>query len=108
MPFHYYNRLWGPTPDSGSWGAESMPKTLVWMDEHKPPPIPHKPAAATRAAATSPRDGDTSSPQAPEPTAAAGVGGASAALPPHAPEGVPLFRKGDMGYANFRGTVPAQ
>ena len=103
MPFHYYNRLWGPTPDSGSWGAESMPKTLAWMGEHKPPPIPHKPAAAT-----SPRDVDTSSQQAPEPTAAAGVGAASAALPPHAPEGVPLFRKGDMGYANFRGMVPAQ
>ena len=29
-------------------------------------------------------------------------------LPPHAPEGVPLFRAGDMGYASFRGTVLLQ
>ena len=39
MPFHYYNRLWAPTPDSGSWGAEVMPKTLRFLAEHKPTPL---------------------------------------------------------------------
>jgi hypothetical protein len=39
MPFHFYDRLWAPTPDSGSWGAESMPATLQWMEAHRPPPL---------------------------------------------------------------------
>ena len=39
MPFHYYNRIWAPTPDSGSWGVESMPLTLEWIKQHSPPPL---------------------------------------------------------------------
>jgi hypothetical protein len=39
MPFHYYNRLWSPTPDSGSWGAEVMPKTLEFIQDHAPLPL---------------------------------------------------------------------
>eukprot|EP01048_Picozoa_sp_COSAG05_P018323 COSAG05_NODE_2661_length_2791_cov_183.266716_1_plen_491_part_00 len=42
MPFHFYNRLWSPTPDSGSWGAEVMPQTLRFLQRHSPPPLHHK------------------------------------------------------------------
>ena len=37
MPFHYYNRLWEPSPASGSWGAEVMPETLAFLAAHAPP-----------------------------------------------------------------------
>eukprot|EP01052_Picozoa_sp_SAG31_P000255 SAG31_NODE_8_length_42345_cov_10.980992_7_plen_373_part_00 len=36
MPFHFYNRMWAPTPASGSWGAISMPLTLQWIEMHRP------------------------------------------------------------------------
>jgi hypothetical protein len=39
MPFHYYNRIWSPTPASGSWGAETMPRTVAFISEHAPPPL---------------------------------------------------------------------
>lgn len=41
MPYHYYNRIWSPTPASGSWGAESMPRTLDFIRQHAPLPLPH-------------------------------------------------------------------
>jgi hypothetical protein len=53
MPFHFYNRLWAPTPDSGSWGAEVLPATLEFIEAHKPPPLKTEDteAAAVSAAA---------------------------------------------------------
>jgi hypothetical protein len=39
MPFHYYNRIWSPTPASGSWGAETMPRTVAFIRERAPPPL---------------------------------------------------------------------
>eukprot|EP01047_Picozoa_sp_COSAG01_P005482 COSAG01_NODE_188_length_22632_cov_15.284915_9_plen_1110_part_00 len=40
--------------------------------------------------------------------AAAAAAAAAPPLPPQAPEGVPLFSEGDMGYDSFRGTVLLQ
>ena len=39
MPFHFYNRLWEPSPASGSWGAEVMPETLAFLAAHAPPKL---------------------------------------------------------------------
>eukprot|EP01043_Picozoa_sp_COSAG02_P064259 COSAG02_NODE_9338_length_2251_cov_2.042751_2_plen_323_part_00 len=39
MPFHYYNRVWSPTPASGSWGAQTMPQTVAFIRERAPPPL---------------------------------------------------------------------
>jgi hypothetical protein len=37
MPYHYFNRLWNPSPASGSWGAEVMPHALQFLKAHAPP-----------------------------------------------------------------------
>ena len=39
MPYHYYNRIWSPTPASGSWGAQTMPQTLAFIRKLAPPPL---------------------------------------------------------------------